>query len=174
MSLCALCDCVPLALRLYRRPLIPFKVNAKSSSLQRPICGCVLPQNRERHLPYTSLSAQCVFAHRLAVDAEKPARFRDAAFPIVGYVGAGFAEIHIGLYFFKFCDINFLTSRLVADLGGYHFPSALYKSCDVAVKLFLSAVDEFLAVRGHIQNGAIPGNALAKSSSTFLPINIAS
>ena len=118
--------------------------------------------------------AQCVFAHRLAVDSEKPARFRDAAFPIVGYVGAGFAEIHIGLFFFKFCDIDFLSSRLIADLSCHYFPSAFHEPCDVAVKSFLTAVDEFLAVRGHIQNGAIPGNALAKSSSTFLPINIAS
>ena len=59
-----------------RRPLIPFKVNAKSSSPQRPICGCVLPQNRERHLPYTSLSgAVCICAPSCG-------RFREAgSFP---------------------------------------------------------------------------------------------
>lgn len=73
MSLCALGDCDPLALRLYRRP---------------PSVKVLL------------------------------------------------------LFFYQFCDINFLTSRLIADLGGYHFPSALYKSFNVAVKPFLSAVDE--------------------------------
>ena len=80
----------------------------------------------------------------------------------------------IVLFFNHFCDIHCVAVLPVVGYPAAQTVAFILVGLNTLVECCLSSVDEFLAVRGHIQNGAIPGNALAKSSSTFLPINIAS
>lgn len=51
---------------------------------------------------------------------------------------------------FKFCDVDFLSVRPVVNPRLRYLSAALGEPCDVAVKSFLTSVDEFLMVFHHL------------------------